>query len=148
MQHSSLAKHISEWLNEKLRLSGRKGFIVGVSGGVDSALVSTLCAMTKRPLMAITLPIHQAADQIKRGDNHIEWLCNSFNTEKHLVIKETVDLTIPFETFRTTLHKKVAEDPLAMANLRSRLRMCTLYSYAGHYEYLASGFLLNMGMEE
>ena len=50
------------------------GFVVGVSGGIDSALTSTLCAMTGRPVICLEMEIHQEANQISRAKNHIDWL--------------------------------------------------------------------------
>lgn len=131
----AVARHIEIWLKRQLRVSPQSGFVLGVSGGVDSALVSTLCARTGAPTLLLTLPIHQADDQVTRGGNHIKWLMENHTN----VTTAKVDLTGVFETTRTALGSEVAEDLLAMANLRARLRMSTLYAYAGHYGFLVAG---------
>ena len=59
--------------------SGVKGFVVGISGGIDSALTSTLCAQTGLPTLCVEMPIHQAVNQVERGREHILYLKNNFN---------------------------------------------------------------------
>lgn len=74
MQTEKIINHIVNWLTDYLKKSNQKGFILGISGGVDSAVVSTLCALTKFPLLCIEMPIHQEKSQISRSKNHIDWL--------------------------------------------------------------------------
>ena len=71
MQHDNIIRHIVEWLQGYLKSSGQSGFVVGISGGIDSALTSTLCAMTGAPTLCLELPIHQPAIQVSRGLNHM-----------------------------------------------------------------------------
>jgi NAD+ synthase len=126
--------HIVHWLTDYLDPSGLKGFVVGVSGGIDSAVTSTLCALTGAPVKVLNMPIHQAPDQVSRSDSHLAWL-----TERHGNVDGiTVDLTPVFESLQRVLPEDVQDD-LSMANSRSRLRMVTLYSVATHHRMLVAG---------
>ena len=134
MQTQPAIDHIVQWLTDYLSKSGFKGFVVGVSGGIDSAVTSTLCAKTGAPVKVLNMPIHQASDQVSRSTQHIAWL-----TEKHANVEGiTVDLTPVFETFKGALPGSIQDD-LSMANSRSRLRMVTLYSVATHHRMLVAG---------
>jgi NAD+ synthase len=118
-----LNKKISNWLSEYLHNSKVEYFIIGISGGIDSALVSTLCAQTLKPTIVVSMPIHQDPDQLKRANNHIQWLKERYSN----VSSYTKDLTVLFETFKSLFEN---ENKLALANSRSRLRMVTLYQIA------------------
>jgi NAD+ synthase len=134
MQTTVVIDYIVKWLTQYLDHSGLKGFAVGVSGGVDSAVTSTLCAMTGYPVMALNMPIYQAADQVSRASTHIQWL-----TVRHTNVEGvTVDLTPAFESLRSVLPEAI-QDELSMANTRSRLRMLTLYSISTHHRLLVAG---------
>lgn len=126
---------ITTWLNKKLRDSNQQGFIIGVSGGVDSALVSTLCAMTNYSTCVLSMPIYQAPDQLSKADAHIQWLKDKFIN----VMSDVVNLTNTFESLRTIFPTAQQNDELAMANMRSRLRMVALYAYANHHNFLVAG---------
>jgi NAD+ synthase len=118
-----LSGEISAWLKNYLIDNKLKCFIVGVSGGVDSALTSTLCAMTGVKTIVISLPILQDEAQLKRANNHIKWLEDNFyNIEAH-----EYNLTQTFKTFENLFPIK---NDLALANSRSRLRMTALYQIA------------------
>ena len=120
-----VAEHITKWLNGWADKSGLDGFVVGVSGGIDSALASKLCALSGRPSALISMPLHQAPDQLARARDHIDALC-----ERHANCS-TVEIELS-EAF-DVLHRALgAEDPsdLALANTRARLRMTTLYAIA------------------
>lgn len=129
-----IAKHIVTWLNAYCEKSGMNGFVIGVSGGIDSAVTSTLCARTGKAVVALEMPIHQAADQVTRASAHIAWL------EKHYanVSGCRIDLTPLFDQMRATLPREIQDD-LTMANTRSRLRMVTLYAQAGNRRMLVAG---------
>ena len=134
MQTQTIVDHIVNWLNDYLDQSGLKGFVVGVSGGIDSALTSTLCARTGKPLKALNMPIRQAAEQVRRSATHIGWL-----TARHTNVEGMeIDLTPPFESLQKTLPADIQDD-LSMANTRSRLRMLTLYAVATHHRMLVAG---------
>jgi NAD+ synthase len=134
MKTSQVIHYIVQWLQAYSRQSGTKGFVVGVSGGIDSAVTSTLCAMTGKPVLALNLPILQPSSQLDRSLEHIQWLTTQFNNVKG----ETVDLTESFIGLTHTYPKPI-QDQLTMANVRSRLRMTTLYAFAGHHGYLVAG---------
>ena len=67
-------EHIVGWLDDYAEKANMNGFVVGVSGGIDSALTSTLCAKTGRPVICLEMEIHQEANQVSRAKNHIDWL--------------------------------------------------------------------------
>ena len=119
----SLNKKISYWLNEYLTSNSLDTFVIGVSGGIDSAVTSTLCALTGKPTIVVSMPIHQASNQLQRAHNHINWLKENFNN----VSSVEYDLTPVFETFKSLFDN---DDLLALANSRARLRMTTLYQVA------------------
>ncbi|MDR2207040.1 MAG: NAD(+) synthase [Flavobacteriaceae bacterium] len=130
--------HIVNWLKDYAEKSGAKGYIVGVSGGVDSGVVSTLCAMTGLEILTLEMPIRQKIEQSERALEHIEFLKNKFPN----VIGKSIDLTSVFDEIYKTFNLKNDEFPnkdLAFANVRSRLRMLTLYFYAQIHGFLVCG---------
>ena len=134
MRYKKIEEYIVRWLSDYVSNSGTKGFVVGVSGGVDSAVTSTLCAKTGLPTLVINMPIHQKANQFDRSNEHIKWLTNNFNNVKGI----QSDLTKVFDSF-SEIHPKSESDLLSMANLRSRIRMANLYVYASNNQYLVAG---------
>ena len=119
-----LSEEISDWLKNYIVENKLDCFIVGISGGVDSALTSTLCALTGVKTIVISLPILQNETQLKRANNHIKWLKENFNN----IESYEIDLTETFKTFEKLFETK---NDLALANSRSRLRMVDLYQVAG-----------------
>lgn len=119
-----LSTFISDWLAAYCNQARQDGYVIGISGGVDSALTSTLCARTGLQTILVSMPIHQQPDQLKRAQQHIAWLTENFSN----VTSIEVDLTESFETFRSSLPTLVSNHQLSMANTRARLRMTTLYS--------------------
>lgn len=120
---------IVAWLKDYMVQSGMHSFVVGVSGGVDSAVVSTLCALTGRPTYLVSMPIKQEVMQNLRAQEHITWLCRNHANTESLVI----NLTSTFEQFEYQVLKQLGKDfdnTLAFANSRSRLRMIALYQIA------------------
>ena len=71
MNHQAVQEHIVNWLSSYVKKTGVKGFVVGVSGGIDSAVTSTLCALTGYKTVLVEMPIHQPLDQVSRGKEHI-----------------------------------------------------------------------------
>ena len=134
MQTQAVIDHIVQWLTRYLDQSGMKGFVVGVSGGIDSAVTSTLCAMTGHPVKVLNMPIHQAPDQVGRSDRHILWLRDRFTNAEGV----TVDLTPAFKSMQDVFPDAIQDD-LTMANTRSRLRMLTLYGFSTHHRMLVAG---------
>lgn len=126
---------ISNWLLSYADKAKVNGFIIGISGGIDSALTSTLCALTGKKVVAVTMPIRQTKAEFDRANEHIAWLLERFpNVETH-----TIDLTETFTVLENTLPNQTAEHFLAMANTRSRLRMTTLYALGQTYGLLVAG---------
>lgn len=130
-----LASHIVQWLAAYCREGQQAGFIVGISGGVDSALTSTLCAKTGLKTLLLSMPIHQQASQLKRARNHMDWLQVNYSNVERM----EVDLTTAFECLRNSFPKDAAAYELSMANTRSRLRMTTLYAIGQTHRCLVAG---------
>lgn len=124
MNSEKVSNHIITWLDSYIEKSGAKGFIVGISGGVDSALTSTLCAKTGKKTLIMTMPIRQTSAEYDRAIEHLEHLKSKFSNVESL----DIDLTTIFESVESTFPKDTVENTLAMANTRSRLRMLTLYA--------------------
>ena len=138
MKHQAVIDHIVQWLLGYSTSSRTEGFVVGVSGGIDSALTSTLCALTGRKTLLLEMPIHQAASQVSRAQEHIAWLKAHYSN----VIDERVDLTPAYDLFMASMKGESKDEHtqhLAMANTRSRLRMTTLYYHAGIHRLLVAG---------
>lgn len=134
MQTEKVIEYIVNWLNDYCLRSGMNGFVVGISGGIDSAVTSILCAKTGKPVIALNMPIRQDPSQFSLAAAHIDCLKAGFaNVESH-----TVDLTAAFETLEATFPAGI-QDGLTMANTRSRLRMLALYGFAGHHCMLVAG---------
>ena len=80
-----LQNNISNWIKEYAEQHNRNTLVVGVSGGVDSAVVSTLCAMTGLPVYAVSMPIKQIKSQHDLSLKHGEWLTNKFSNVEHII---------------------------------------------------------------
>lgn len=119
------ANDIVAWLKNYAETNNRKAFVIGISGGVDSALVSTLCAMTGLPTHCVILPCNTKVEENMRGDKHIDWLMDNYAN----VVYYCVDLTKTFETFAYECRYEFDND-LGYANTKSRLRMIALYQIA------------------
>ena len=129
--------HIVEWLQSYAEQSGMKGFVVGVSGGIDSAVTSTLCSKTGLPVIALEMPIHQDANQVSRAQDHLQWLKVRFDN----VTPNTISLTGVFDTFQKGLPPTDEQQQqfLSLANTRARFRMATLYYFAALHRCLVAG---------
>lgn len=137
MQTDKVVDYMVNWLKEYASQAGMSGFVVGVSGGIDSGLTSTLCAMTGFPTLCVEMPIHQAQSQVTRAQEHIAQLKERFD---HVSSIE-VELTDFFETFKRAVPKTEENEQsnLSLANARARMRMTTLYYFAGLKKYLVAG---------
>lgn len=137
MNTEKVVDHIVDWLKNYATNAQVKGFVIGISGGIDSAVTSSLCAKTGFPVLCVEMPIHQAKNQVSRGREHINQLKNRF--EK--VSSTEIDLTATFETFKTVIPvvKDEAIVNMNLANTRARLRMTSLYYLAGLHGYLVAG---------
>jgi NAD+ synthase len=123
--YSELETRIVSWLKDYALENNIKSFVIGVSGGIDSAVSSTLAAKTGLPVYALGMPIHQKEEQESLSDDHLQWLQTNFSN----VIVDKFDLTKVFETFKFSM-KEFGTNTHALANTRSRIRMVTLYQVA------------------
>ncbi|GAA3647739.1 NAD(+) synthase [Flavivirga jejuensis] len=137
MQTEKVVDYIVNWLKDYATNAGVTGFVVGISGGIDSAVTSTLCAKTGLNVLCIEMPIHQAESHVTRAQEHITQLKDRF----HNVSDTHTNLTPVFEAFKTEVFfdGDQATIDMALANTRARLRMTTLYYYAGLYKLLVAG---------
>ena len=120
------AQFISNWIKDYVNKmpSKAQSLIIGISGGIDSSVSSTLSAMTGIKTIVLSMPIKQKSSQHDLSLKHQEWLVKNFdNVEAH-----TINLDKLFETFESTLSNFDSE--LGMANSRARIRMTTLYQVA------------------
>jgi NAD+ synthase len=134
MDAKKIIEHIVNWLSDYSERSKTNGFVIGISGGIDSAVTSTLCALTGKRVIVLNMPIRQFKAEFDRSSEHINWLKENFKN----VSSETVELTPVMESLESALSKEV-QDFLTMANTRARVRMTTLYAYAGRHAMLVAG---------
>ena len=120
------AQFISNWIKDYVEKmpSKAQSLIIGVSGGIDSSVSSTLSAMTGIKTIVLSMPIKQKLSQHDLSLKHQEWLVKNFNN----VEAHTLKLDNLFETFENTL--SIFDSELGMANSRARIRMTTLYQVA------------------
>ena len=126
MNTSEKVKYISNWIKKYVDQmpNKAKSLVIGISGGIDSSVSSTLSAMTGLKTIVLTMPIKQKANQHDLSLKHKEWLVKKFkNVEAH-----TLDLDEVFKSFTSTLSN--FDNEHGMANSRARLRMTTLYQVA------------------
>ena len=132
--YSQLRDRIVTWMITYIDYSKMDSWVVGVSGGIDSAVVSTLAALTGESVFVVGMPIHQDEGQRELSEKHLNWLDNTFDNVTAL----RFDLTDIFETFKKGLGEYGSGNH-ALANTRSRLRMVTLYQVAGNNKGLVVG---------
>ncbi|NER12492.1 NAD(+) synthase [Leptobacterium flavescens] len=137
MKTEKVIDHIVEWLKNYAANARVKGFVIGVSGGIDSAVTSTLCARTGLPTLCLEMPIHQAESQVTRAVHHINWLKENYRN----VSGQNVNLTPVFDSMVNSFPAVEKEEDrfMALANTRARLRMTTLYYFAALNGYLVAG---------
>jgi NAD+ synthase len=126
MNSAEKVKYISNWIKNYAEQmpSKAQSLVIGISGGIDSSVSSTLSAMTGLKTIVLTMPIKQIENQHDLSLKHQEWLVKNFkNVEAH-----TISLDKLFETFSSTLNK--FDNEHGFANSRARLRMTTLYQVA------------------
>lgn len=114
-----------------------KGFVVGISGGIDSAVTSVLCAKTDLPTVCINMPIHQNKSQESRGLKHIDWLKSKYPLVKNI----DIELSSVYDNFVSQLpnQEKSNSQEMALVNTRARIRMTTLYYFAQLNGMLVAG---------
>jgi NAD+ synthase len=131
----ALAEHIIHWLKSYQNTASAQGFVVGVSGGIDSALTASLCALTGSKTILINMPIRQTEAELNRGLEQMQALQKA-NSNVSLL---QIDLTHSFGVLEVALGLDAAQNHLALANTRARLRMTTLYAIAQANGCLVAG---------
>jgi NAD+ synthase len=121
-----LANNISNWLQHYLKDNGVNCFVIGVSGGVDSAVSSTLCARTGAPTYVLNIPIRSKQENTNMSTLHCDWLCDKYDNVKQI----TIDATDAYNMFEDIFADTEDHDLLANANSKSRMRMMILYYMA------------------
>ncbi len=137
MKTQAVIDYIVQWMTDYAHQAHSTGFVIGISGGIDSAVSSTLAARTGLPTLCITLPIHQAPSHVSRAEEHVAFLKTNYSNVSAL----DVDLSPAYDQLIGLLPS--SEDTprldLTRANTRSRLRMVSLYYMAGLRNALVVG---------
>ena len=126
MQTSERVNYIKNWINDYCKSMPKEpdSLVIGISGGIDSSVTSTLCALTGKKTIVLLMPIKQIKEHLRLGVKHHEWLKSKFkNVESYLI-----DLDDVFKSFKISL--KQFDNDHGFANSRARLRMTTLYQTA------------------
>jgi NAD+ synthase len=129
--YSELKTRVVGWIKDYATANNIKSLVVGISGGIDSSVVSTLCAETGLPTYVLSMPLNQISSQAELSDVHREFLDNNYENVTPL----KVDLSSTYEQFTKSLgfwlDDEYVSNKLALANTKSRIRMVTLYQVAG-----------------
>jgi NAD+ synthase len=128
-----LQDRITDWIKNYAQQAGMKSLVIGISGGIDSAVVSALCARTGLNTIAVSMPIRQRPDLHDLSMRQGAWLAENFDNVRH----EIIDLTTTFDEFERRL--STYPNDLGLANSRSRLRMVTLYQIAQSVQGIVVG---------
>lgn len=131
----SIKSHIVDWLQSYCEDSKLNGFIVGVSGGIDSAVTSVLCAETNKKVILLNMPIRQNSVEFSLAQKHIENLKQRYSN----VESNEIDLTVVFESFEREMPFSIETNQLSMANSRARLRMMAIYAVGQAHGLLVVG---------
>ena len=126
MQTSEKINYIKNWILDYCKSMPKEpnSLVVGISGGIDSSVTSTICALTGKKTIVLSLPIKQIKEQHDLSLKHQKWLKDKFkNVESHIVNLDNV-----FKTFKTSLNN--FDNEHGLANSRARLRMAVLYQVA------------------
>jgi NAD+ synthase len=137
MKAEKVKEHIVNWLIQYTKNANSQGFVVGVSGGIDSAVTSSLAAQTGLPVTCVEMPIHQNMEQVSRAAKHIE----SMQAQHANVSKVQVNLSSVFDSFIAALPNIASSEKreMSLVNTRARLRMSTLYYFAALENKLVAG---------
>ena len=135
--YSKLQFDIDKWIKDYYYFHGIQSLVVGVSGGIDSAVVSTLCAKTGLPTYVVRMPLESSHQNTRLSDLHAEQLAEKYDN----VTNVQVELSSAYDSLLHSINwwseaqqfdkKEFTSDELANANTKSRLRMVTLYQIAG-----------------
>ena len=129
-----LKNQIVNWLNSYYDSHNLNAFVIGVSGGIDSAVTSTLCAETGKKTIVLTMPINQNYDETDRGENHINWLKKRYSNVENFQI----DLSNVYCEFKKNT-PSIFHTKLSLANLKARIRMSNLYLVASSKKGIVVG---------
>lgn len=137
MNSTAVSDYISNWLKDYCTKARCKGFVVGISGGIDSAVTSVLCANTGLDVTLLEMPIHQHKTQVSRAARHIDLMVEKYPN----VSRQSVELTPVFDSIVAALPPAPDLEMLnlGLANTRARLRMTALYYFAGIEQKLVAG---------
>ena len=126
MKISERINYIKNWIVEYCKSMPKEpdSLVIGVSGGIDSSVASTLCALTKKKTIVLSMPINQIKEQHDLSLKHLKWLKDKFNN----VETSLINLDNVYKTFENTLNN--FDSKHGLANSRARLRMTTLYQVA------------------
>jgi len=130
----SYNEKIVNWIKDYAERYNKKTLVVGISGGIDSAVVSTLCAKTGIDTIVLSLPLHQKQQLHDLSIAHGSWLTSRFKNVCH----RTIDLTPSYDQF-VSIFKDTEKSLLSLANTKSRLRMVALYQVASNHNGLVVG---------
>ena len=125
--YEELKTKIVNWISDYCWKYNIKSLVVGVSGGIDSAVVSTLCAETGLPTYILTMPLHSKEENTELSNAHASALVEKY----YNVTNVNVDLSETYDKFMLHVDDTFTDNQLANANTKSRLRMVTLYQVAG-----------------
>ena len=125
MKNLQVQHFIVDWIKEYANKYFKKSLIIGISGGIDSALTSTLCAMTGLTTIVLSMPIYQKKNELDNAEKHIKWLCSQYNNVQFM----NIDLSDFFDQFKNSIPKSHHSE-LGLANSKARIRMLTLYQIA------------------
>ena len=132
IDYENLIREIQLWIKNYVNSNGIKTLVVGVSGGIDSAVVSTLCAITGIPTIAVGISINSSEKNTDLSKKQLDFLSN-------LGVKTyNYDLSDTFNSFKSTMLGSFPSE-LGFANSKSRLRMMTLYQIAASYDGIVVG---------
>ena len=139
MEAKDRVKIITDWIKDYVESMDTPAncLVVGVSGGIDSSVVSTLCAQTGIKTLVASMPISQRPEHHDLSIKHSQWLCQKYSNAYSVEI----DLTYPFLTFENSLKDKKFTSDLGFANSKARLRMMTLYQISAS----TSGIVVGTG---
>ncbi len=126
MKTSERIEYIKKWILDYCKSMPKEpdALVVGISGGIDSSVTSTICALTGKKTIVLSMPIKQIKEQQDLSLKHQEWLKSKFkNVESHLIILDNI-----FKSFKVSLSE--FDNEHGLANSRARIRMATLYQVA------------------
>jgi NAD+ synthase len=129
--YDELEDRIVKWISDYCLYYKIKTLVVGISGGIDSSVVSTLCALTGIKTYVVGMPINQIESQESLSDAHSEWLSKKFINVKFIKTDMSKVYDLFLQTISDDVGDRFATNQLAQANTRSRIRMVTLYQVAG-----------------